>query len=436
MCCCWRTSASTRARRRATPRSRAKLAAYADVYVNDAFGTCHRPDASMVAVPKAMQGKPRVSRLPGREGDQVPLRGPRQPAKPFVVVLGGAKGRDKLAAIENLLPKADRPRRRRDGVHLPEGSGQERRQQPRRERRIADAKKMIDAGGQAQGRTAPPAGPRLLDAVRRDRRRHRVFEEQIKDGFMGLDIGPKTQAEFAAAIARPRPSCGTARWASSSGPFAVGTKQVASPSPTRRQERARRLIVGGGDSAAAVEKFDLADKISHVSTGGGASLEMLEGKRFESDRRPPRQRLISLSVDRLIALPERGDARLIAADASAPPVLIELQKRLAQRLVRTRPKREREFRPHLTLGAFRVRACVSASGRGRWRSSYSRSRTSASWPAFSRPPVRNTARWRARSSNHLQATATVPWSPTTKPGSISLRQTPESPPAVSGIHRA
>lgn len=109
-----------------------------------------------------------------------------------------------------------------------------------------------------------------------------TFDDQIKDGFMGLDIGPKTMGKFGEVIRKAKTivwngPMGVAEWR----PFRIGTESVAR-SIARATEGGAVSIVGGGDSAAAVEKFGLSGKMTHVSTGGGASLEMLEGKRFES----------------------------------------------------------------------------------------------------------------------------------------------------------
>lgn len=261
----------------------AKLAAYADVYVNDAFGTCHRPDASMVAVPKAMTGKPKVSGFLVEKEIKYLADALRAPAKPFVVVLGGAKVSDKMAAIENLLPKADAilvggamaytflaALGRKVGASKVESD------------RLGDAKRAIELAAKLKAELHLPVDHVCSTQFSEDSGDIHVFDENIKDGYMGLDIGPKTQTQFSNVLRKAK----TIVWNGPMGvfefmPFKVGTLQVAKTIAEATAHGATS-IVGGGDSAAAVEKFHLVDKMSHVSTGGGASLEMLEGKKFES----------------------------------------------------------------------------------------------------------------------------------------------------------
>jgi phosphoglycerate kinase len=259
-----------------------KLAAYADVYVNDAFGTCHRPDASMVAVPKAVNG-PKVSGFLVEKEIKYLSEALGSPAKPFVVVLGGAKVSDKMAAIEHLLPKCSailvggamaytflKALGRKVGTSRVE------------EDRIADAKRTIDLAAKLKAELHLPVDHICSTAFAESAGDIEVFENDIKDGFMGLDIGPKTQMKYALTLSKAK----TVVWNGPMGvfewsPFAVGTRSVAKAIADATKSGCVS-IVGGGDSAAAVEKFDLADKFTHVSTGGGASLEMLEGKAFES----------------------------------------------------------------------------------------------------------------------------------------------------------
>jgi phosphoglycerate kinase len=261
----------------------AKLAAYGDIYCNDAFGTAHRPDASMVAVPKAMAGKPRVVGLLMEKELKYLSDALKTPKKPFVVVLGGAKVSDKMAAIESLLPKADalliggamaytflKALGRKVGSSRVE------------EDRLADAKRALDLAAKLHAELHLPADHVCSTVFAQHGGNVEVFDGDIKDGFMGLDIGPKTTAKFSAVLSKAK----TVVWNGPMGvfewpAFAVGTNQVAK-AIAEATKNGCTSIVGGGDSAAAVEKFGLADKMSHVSTGGGASLEMLEGKKFES----------------------------------------------------------------------------------------------------------------------------------------------------------
>lgn len=275
-----------RAEKKGDPAFAAKLAAYGDVYCNDAFGTCHRAEASMVAVPKAMAGKPRVVGLLVEKelkflGDAIAA-----PKKPFVVVLGGVKVSDKMGAIENLLPKADallvggamaytflRAMGKKVGSSRVEVD------------RLADAKRALDLALRLKAELHLPVDHICSTVFAEHGGDIEVFDDEtggIKDGYMGLDIGPKTIAKYSSVISKAK----TIVWNGPMGvfewmPFRVGTNQIAKAIAEATRNGATS-IVGGGDSAAAVEKFGLADQMSHVSTGGGASLEMLEGKKFEA----------------------------------------------------------------------------------------------------------------------------------------------------------
>ncbi|MCC6678990.1 MAG: phosphoglycerate kinase [Phycisphaerales bacterium] len=261
----------------------AKLAAYGDVYVNDAFGTCHRPDASMVAVPKAMAGKPKVAGFLVEKEIKYLSEALRSPAKPFVVVLGGAKVSDKMAAIEHLLPKAD--------AVIVGGAmaytflkalGREVGDSKVETDRLADARRALDLAAKLKADLHLPSDHVCSTTFSEDAGDIQVFKDAIKPGYMGLDIGPATQTTFASVLRKAK----TIVWNGPMGvfewmPFRIGTHQVAKAIAEATAAGATS-IVGGGDSAAAVEQFGLSDKMSHVSTGGGASLEMLEGKAFES----------------------------------------------------------------------------------------------------------------------------------------------------------
>ena len=259
----------------------AKLSELGDVYVNDAFGTCHREDASMVAVPRAMGGAPRVVGFLVEKEIKYLDEKLGEPARPFVVVLGGAKVSDKLPAITNLLDKAD---------HILIGGamaytfikalghnvGDSRVETDR----VADAKKTIDHAANHHVDLHLPTDHVCSTQFEESMGDIEVFEDEIKDGFMGLDIGPKTQGHYAKVIRDAK----TVVWNGPMGvfewrPFRVGTKTIADAMAQATASGAT-TIVGGGDSAAAAEEFGVADKLSHVSTGGGASLAMLEGKSF------------------------------------------------------------------------------------------------------------------------------------------------------------
>jgi phosphoglycerate kinase len=272
-----------KAEKKGDPTFAGKLAAYGDVYVNDAFGTSHRPDASMVAVPKAMAGKPRVVGLLVEKEIKFLAGALAAPAKPFVVVLGGAKVSDKMAAIEHLLPQAS--------ALLVGGAmaytflkalGRNVGKSRVEEDRLADAKRALDLAAKLKAELHLPVDHVCSTQFDEKAGDIEVFDDNIKDGFMGLDIGPKTQTKYALVLRKAKTivwngPMGVFEWA----PFRTGTQQVAKAMVDATKAGATS-IVGGGDSAAAVEEFKLADQFSHVSTGGGASLEMLEGKKFES----------------------------------------------------------------------------------------------------------------------------------------------------------
>jgi phosphoglycerate kinase len=259
-----------------------KLAAYGDVYCNDAFGTAHRDDASMVAVPEAMVGKPRVSGLLLARELNFLDGALSNPAHPFVAVLGGAKVSDKLGAVHNLLGRVDtilvggamvytflKVLGRKVGASLVQNDMREEAQKIIDEA-AANATDLILAEDHVCGKALAHVTP------------VEVFETNIPGDWMGLDIGPKTTGQFNSILRRAK----TIVWNGPMGafetkPFDVGTRQVAEAIASATRGGATS-VVGGGDTAAAVEAFGLADQFSHVSTGGGASLELLEGRRFRS----------------------------------------------------------------------------------------------------------------------------------------------------------
>lgn len=276
-----------KAEKKGDPAFGAKLAEYGDLYCNDAFGTCHRPDASMVAVPKIMksdQRKPVVCGLLVEKEIQYLHAHLANPGRPFVAVLGGAKVSDKMGAIERLLQLTDAVLiggamaytfLRAKGVEV--GSSRV------EEGRLADARRILEAAAVAKCDLHLPVDHVCGRTFAENPGEIQVFRGPIRDGFMGLDIGPETQSKYAAVISGARlivwnGPMGVFEWRA----FSVGTRTVADAMVRATAEHGAVSIVGGGDSAAAIEQFGLADKVSHVSTGGGASLEMLEGKRFEA----------------------------------------------------------------------------------------------------------------------------------------------------------
>ncbi len=261
-----------------------KLAGYGHVYVNDAFGTAHRTDGSMFAVAKAMkaQDKPCVAGLLLEKELKYLDSALKNPARPFVVVLGGAKVSDKIGVIENLLGKADEIlvggamaypflKAQHKGIGSSRASDED----------VAAAKRLLDLAAKAKCQLYLPSDHVASTTFSEDGDQE-IFEGSIKDGFMGLDIGPKTLAQYSNIVRKAK----TIVWNGPMGVFewsisAVGTKLLAKAMVEATRAGATS-IVGGGDSAAAAEQFHLADGFSHVSTGGGASLEMLSGKPFAS----------------------------------------------------------------------------------------------------------------------------------------------------------
>jgi len=260
----------------------ADLAALGRAWVNDAFGTAHRDDASMVAVPMAMQSRPRVAGLLlDRElrflGEAI-----ASPARPFVAVLGGAKVSDKLGAIRNLLKLVDA---------IVVGGGMAYTFLAAQGDAIGDSlierdmvqtatELLAEAGAAGKAMHLPTdhvCAQRIGTGVHT-----RVCVGDVPDGWMGLDIGPATIEAFTGVLEH----ASTVVWNGPMGvfetsPFDAGTRAVAM-ALQGATERGAVTIVGGGETAAAVEAAGVAEHLSHVSTGGGASLRMLEGTPFAS----------------------------------------------------------------------------------------------------------------------------------------------------------
>ncbi|MBO6513718.1 MAG: phosphoglycerate kinase [Phycisphaerales bacterium] len=261
-----------------------QLADLADIYVNDAFGTCHREHASMVGVPDAMGNKPKVAGFLVEKEIAYLSDALANPARPFTVILGGAKVSDKLPAIENLLPKSD---------HILVGGamaytflkalGHEVGISRIEESMVGEAKRIIELAAESKTDLHFPEDHICSTTFSETAGDIEVFDDQIKDGYMGLDIGPKTTARYSQIIKDSK----TVIWNGPMGvfewmPFKMGTKLIAEAVADATTNHGAITIVGGGDSAAAAEIFEVADRLSHVSTGGGASLEMLEGKSFKA----------------------------------------------------------------------------------------------------------------------------------------------------------
>ena len=251
-----------------------ELASMAEIYVNDAFGTAHRAHASTEGVAHYL---PAVAGfLIGKELD-VMGKALENPARPFVAILGGAKVSDKIGVITNLLEKVDT---------LIIGGGMSYTFQKAlggsigkslcEEDKIDLAREMLEKAKEKGVRILLPVDNICGQEFSNDTMRITVHSKQIPDGWEGMDIGPQTQALFAAEIA----NAATVVWNGPMGVFefpnfADGTRAIAQALADNRNCVS---IIGGGDSAAAVEQMGYADKMTHISTGGGASLEFLEGK--------------------------------------------------------------------------------------------------------------------------------------------------------------
>ena len=252
-----------------------KLAAFGDIYCNDAFGTCHRKHASMVAVPEAMDGKPRVVGFLVEKEIKYLTDAIENPQRPFVAILGGAKVSDKIQVIKNLLGICDKvliggamaytfslAKGGAVGKSLVEPD------------KVELAKELMEAGGDV---LVLPVDTHCGDDFNSECNKQIVESGQIADEFEGLDIGPKTAEMYAEIVKGAK----TIVWNGPMGvfemsPFDAGTRAVAEALAAGDGTS----IIGGGDSAAAIRQLGFEDKVSHVSTGGGASLAMLEGQKF------------------------------------------------------------------------------------------------------------------------------------------------------------
>jgi phosphoglycerate kinase len=251
-----------------------ELASLADAYVNDAFGSAHRAHASTAGVAEHLH--PAVAGLL-LEREVVTLRSIVEgPERPLVVVLGGAKVSDKIALIDRFLDTADtlliggamcfsffRAQGKSTGDSLVEAEG------------VELAREALEKAESSRCRLLLPLDLVLGDRFDVDAERREHDRDEVPEGWMGLDVGPRTAAAYGEEVAR----AGTVFWNGPMGafelaPFADGTRALAEAVA----QAPGTTVVGGGDSAAALASFGLEDEIDHVSTGGGASLELLEGK--------------------------------------------------------------------------------------------------------------------------------------------------------------
>lgn len=256
-----------------------KLASLCDVYVNDAFGTAHRAHASTAGVVQHGFVKTAVAGFLMHKEISFMSSALETPERPFVAVMGGAKVSDKIGVISNLLTKVDaliigggmaytflKAKGAAIGDSLLEADKLETASKIMEEAAARGVKLYLPTDVKATEKFPEP-----VDAPAE----YRVMRSNIEDGFMGLDIGPETQKKYAEVIS----SAKTVVWNGPMGVFenpvfAEGTRAVAKAIA----ESEALSIVGGGDSAAAVNTLGYSEKITHISTGGGASLEFLEGK--------------------------------------------------------------------------------------------------------------------------------------------------------------
>ena len=252
-----------------------RLASLADLYVNDAFGAAHRAHATTEGVAHEL---PAVAGLLLEREVSMLTALLEEPDQPFVVVLGGAKVDDKIGVIERFLELADailiggamcfaffRALGHPTGDSLVDAEGAEL------------AARILERARDGGCRLELPRDIVLADRFDANAQRKVVDGVDVPEGWMGLDIGPRTESEYGKEIA----AAGTVFWNGPMGafelePFSSGTRAVAEAVAATRGT----TVVGGGDSVAALDQFGLMDDITHVSTGGGAALELLEGRRL------------------------------------------------------------------------------------------------------------------------------------------------------------
>ncbi|WP_137698405.1 phosphoglycerate kinase [Ruminiclostridium herbifermentans] len=250
-----------------------ELASMAEIFVNDAFGTAHRAHASTAGLADYL---PAVCGFLIKKEIEIMGKALANPARPFVAILGGAKVSDKIAVIENLIDKVDtliigggmaytflKAKGYNIGTSICE------------EDKVELAKNLMEKAAAKGVSLLLPSDNAVAKEFNNDSEKQIVASNAMPDGWMGMDIGPVTIEKYASAIKDAK----TVIWNGPMGVFefanfATGTKEVAKA----LAESGAISIVGGGDSAAAVEQLGFADKITHISTGGGASLEYLEGK--------------------------------------------------------------------------------------------------------------------------------------------------------------
>lgn len=254
-----------------------QLAAFGDIYVNDAFGTSHRDEASMVAVARQFPPEQRALGFLVEKEVKILEQLLGQPKRPMIGIMGGAKVSDKILVIESLLKQVDKlliggamtyTFLKAQGHNI----GKSRCEADR----LDEARRLLELG---QGKIVLPHDHLVSDSIEPTAKTQVIAGNDIPDGWIGIDIGPSTIAQYAALIK----DAGTVIWNGPMGkfedePFRKGTMGVGEAMAAS----AAITVVGGGETAEAVEQFGLAEKMDHVSTGGGAFLESLEGRKFNS----------------------------------------------------------------------------------------------------------------------------------------------------------
>ena len=254
-----------------------KLASLGDIYVNDAFGTAHRAHASTAIVAEFFNDKVAGYLMQAELENAEKVLG--EPERPFTAIMGGAKISDKILLIDKLLDKVD---------NLIIGGGMSYTFAKAQGGTIGDslleedkmplALELLEKAKQKNVNLILPDDTVISTDFANDAEQSTAKKGQIPDGWMGLDIGPETQAKFANIIKDSK----TILWNGPMGVFEMssfekGTKAIAE-AVVAATENGSFTLIGGGDSAAAVNKFGYGEKVSFVSTGGGALLELMEGK--------------------------------------------------------------------------------------------------------------------------------------------------------------
>jgi len=257
-----------------------ELADMADIYVDDAFGTAHRDNASMYTVPMMMESKPRVIGFLIEKELKFLGQALSDPGRPFVAILGGAKVSDKIGVIENLIGKVDRIIIGGAMAYtFLKGNGKSIGKSLCENDYIDKGQKLLKQAADAGCEVVLPVDHYVVRDLKPGVQ-YRTAVGDIDPGFQAVDIGPVAAQTYAQKIADAR----TVVWNGPMGifevpPFDKGTNAVAL-AVAEATDNGATSIIGGGDSASAINILGLENRISHISTGGGASLEFLEGKKF------------------------------------------------------------------------------------------------------------------------------------------------------------